>query len=136
MLSSIQHFYTMTKCLDRASACNHSSRTCWKHHHNATASKLRVNLTETEGDFIVSLALTAAVKTEICSESLHHCLPLFVSVYSRRPSGSSEGSREVKVLDTGRGERVAAAKKRESFPNLQHSFVHLLLSKTNINIGL
>lgn len=110
MLSSIQHFYTMTKCLDRASACNHSVGTCWKHHHNATTSKLWVNLAEMEGDFILSLALTAPVKTEICSESLHRCLPLFVSVFSR-PSGCGEGSREVKVLDLGRSERVAGAKK-------------------------
>lgn len=40
---------------------------------------------------------------------------LFVSVYSRRPSGCGEGSREVKVLDIGRGERVAVAKKRSHF---------------------
>lgn len=113
-LSAIQHFYTMTKCLDRASACNHSVDTCWKHHHKATTSKLRVNLTEMEGDFILSLALTAPVKTEMRSESLHRCLPLLVSVCSRRPSGCGEGSREVKVLDMGRGERVAGAKKRKN----------------------
>lgn len=119
--SSIQRFYTMTKCLDGASACNHSVCTCWKRCRSAATSRLQVSLTEMEGDFILSLALTAQIKTEICMElsaAENHLDPVkAVGRWSFR---------------RGERPRVASAWK---FMNLQQSLVHLS-HKSTLNLLL